>query len=1408
MLRKKCVSRGSLPGLRLGALTALLTLGGAGCQDAQETSVEEGTASATARRASRVPLAPELLTELTSDGQEVVSGELLVRVREGAEGALGTHGMLGARVLHSYHSVPGLQRVLLPASLDVEGAVAAYRADPNVLYAEPNYVYRIDASPDDPEFDELWGLHNTGQNSGTADVDLNMPEAWELTTGSDETVIAVIDTGINYLHEDLADNMWVNPGEIPGNEVDDDGNGYVDDVHGINAITGSGDPLDDNKHGSHCAGTIAGRGHNAKGVAGVNWRAKLIGCKFLSATGGGNTADAVECMDYLYGLRMRTAHPVKIVASSNSWGGGAFSQALQDSIARHLQAGILFIAAAGNSSANNDVSNNYPSNYPLPNIIAVAAIDRKDALASFSSYGRRRVHVGAPGVDVLSSVLEQDYALLSGTSMATPHVSGLVGLLKAQEPSRDWRALKNLVMAGGVESAALASKTISGRRIRAADVGGKGSLTCDNQVLTSRLTPLVDSLQVLRGGSVDLSATHINCANPAGPLELSVSPAGGPVALLDDGLGMDLAAGDGLYFAQWRPPSAGTYTLTFPSSETLTVTAMDVYRPARTVPFEWRTITGTPLNVADGTVVAVSTPFPVRYGNHLGFSQAWVSAEGYMSFTDSRFSSTNSRLPTTSWGTLVAPLWDNLHTTASPPGNVYHEVLGTAPHREWVIEWREIGNYGRRTDLPYPTATFQVVFQEDSSEVRFNYRDVDFQDGTGTYDRGGSATVGLQVISTDATLFSYNTKSLSNNQTLLFQTNAPPVVDTLEASPATVSEGGTLNFTASFSDADGAADADWTAEFDFDYVGTTFTVDSTQTFAAEGTVTASRTYPQSGRYVVALRVKDRDGGTSAVRTLVVNVDNVAPVAAAPSATPSSASEGQVVRLESSFTDVGATDGPWKVEWDFDYDGSRFNPGRVQSFNAQGPITLDHVFRQDGTFTVAMRVVDRDNGASSLQTFPITISDVRPALSALSAPASVVEGGGYSLATSFTDPGDRASPWSVQFDLDYDGTTFDVDREKSYAVGGDVGMDHVFEEHGVRVIAARIVDADGSVSEVRTVNLDVVDASPVILEAVATPLSGNEPRTAEFRITAASGSPTASMDPVRFYSWDFDGDGAVDHVSSDPRAVYRYLDNPLEGDTWRATVWVEDEDSRTPHTFSIVVRNAPPTLAAVAPTHAATAGVPFQLQLRATDPAGERDPLTWQLTSAPSGMSVSGTGLVQWVPTSPQAAADGKPHTVTVVVRDDDGAEVTATFTVNVAYNPVNGAPGAPVAVGPSTGSLLYDAKPVLVVLNAKDPDGDVLTYEFELHAGGLDGARVASASEVPAGENGTRFQVTKELEAGEYTWRARATDSRGAQGPWSEVATFQVQPLERGNGCSTAGGSFGGLLPLLVVALGLRRRRP
>lgn len=292
-------------------------------------------------------------------------------------------------------------------SLSTEALIKKFQLDPNVEYVEPNYIYQADATPNDPSYNLLWGQHNTGQSvggtSGTSDADIDAPEAWDTSTGSSDVVIAVIDTGVDYLHEDLADNMWQNPGEIPGNKIDDDNNGYIDDVYGIDAANNTGDPMDkvdeDGGHGTHVAGTIAAKGNNAKGVVGVSWNSKIMALKFLS-TGGGSSSDAIECLDYI--IAQKNAG-VNIVASNNSWGGGGYSQALIDAIEASNDAGILFLAAAGNDGVDNDVTPHYPSSYDLPGIISVAATDSDDTLASFSNYGATSVDLSAPGTNILSS---------------------------------------------------------------------------------------------------------------------------------------------------------------------------------------------------------------------------------------------------------------------------------------------------------------------------------------------------------------------------------------------------------------------------------------------------------------------------------------------------------------------------------------------------------------------------------------------------------------------------------------------------------------------------------------------------------------------------------------------------------------------------------------------------------------------------------------------------------------------------------------------------------------------------------------------------------------------------------------------------------------------------------------------
>ncbi|NJM90989.1 MAG: S8 family serine peptidase [Myxococcales bacterium] len=342
-----------------------------------------------------------------------------------------------------------LAKIDLDKSVTVEAALELLRKDPTVKYAEPNYIVHAFATPNDPRFNELWGMHNTGQTGGVADADIDAVEAWDNSVGSSEIVVGVVDTGVDFNHPDLAANMWTNPGEIPGNGLDDDGNGVIDDVHGFNAIANNGNPLDDNNHGSHCSGTIGAVGGNGIGVAGVNWEVSIMAIKFLSAGGSGTTADAIEGIDYAVG---RKNAGVNLRVLSNSWGGGGFSQALADSITAANAADILFVAAAGNAGSNNDSTPSYPASYDIPNVVSVAATDASDALASFSNYGLTTVDLGAPGVAVLSTTINNTYSVFSGTSMATPHVAGAAALVLSSNQTLSTAELKDVLMTRATRS--------------------------------------------------------------------------------------------------------------------------------------------------------------------------------------------------------------------------------------------------------------------------------------------------------------------------------------------------------------------------------------------------------------------------------------------------------------------------------------------------------------------------------------------------------------------------------------------------------------------------------------------------------------------------------------------------------------------------------------------------------------------------------------------------------------------------------------------------------------------------------------------------------------------------------------------------------------------------------------------
>jgi subtilisin family serine protease len=271
---------------------------------------------------------------------------------------------------------------------------------------------------------------------------MSVPQAWDLTTGRKDVVVAVVDTGTKFDHQDISANLWRNAGEVAGNGIDDDGNGYVDDVHGWNGVHNNGNPLDDHGHGTHVAGTIGAVGNNGVGIVGVNWNISIMTAKFLASNGSGAIYDAIEVIDYITNQKNRG---VPVVLSNNSWGGGGYFQPMADAIARARNAGILFVAAAGNNTNNNDSNPYYPCGYDLDNVISVAAVDSNGALASFSNFGANSVDIAAPGVNIASLGISSSssYVYMSGTSMAAPQVSGVLALMAARSPSVSYSQLRD-----------------------------------------------------------------------------------------------------------------------------------------------------------------------------------------------------------------------------------------------------------------------------------------------------------------------------------------------------------------------------------------------------------------------------------------------------------------------------------------------------------------------------------------------------------------------------------------------------------------------------------------------------------------------------------------------------------------------------------------------------------------------------------------------------------------------------------------------------------------------------------------------------------------------------------------------------------------------------------------------------
>lgn len=455
------------------------------------------------------------------------------------------------------------QTIPRAAAEELTNHIEALKASGEFDFVEPDYVRTIETLPTDSAFTNgtLWGLSNAGQGGGKVDADIGAIGAWDLTTGSTNVIVAIVDTGIRYTHDDLRGNMWRNPGESgegkESNGIDDDGDGYVDDVFGINAINGSGDPMDDNGHGTHVAGTIGATANDGFPHVGVSWNVRLMACKALNDKGGSSTysayvSDTVECINFA------VTNGARIINAS--YGDSGFSQTESNAIRMAREHGVLFVAAAGNKSEDSDISPLYPAAHSLGNVLSIAAIDRFDELASFSNYGQASVHLGAPGVDIFSCWMNTDsaYRSESGTSMATPHVVGVAALVAAQYPGIDIAEWRARLIHTATPLTALNGRCVSGGRVNAyraltatADgnldlvLGASGGVPLV-QGRTAFLQALVSDLLAVTNASVDAEVSDV-----------------GHLSLANDGAGNDRKADDELYV---------TPTFTVPAVTSLVVT--------------------------------------------------------------------------------------------------------------------------------------------------------------------------------------------------------------------------------------------------------------------------------------------------------------------------------------------------------------------------------------------------------------------------------------------------------------------------------------------------------------------------------------------------------------------------------------------------------------------------------------------------------------------------------------------------------------------------------------------------------------------------------------------------------------------------------------------------------------------
>ena len=645
-----------------------------------------------------------------------------------------------ATVFRRFAALGNIEVLELPRGVSAQAALTRYRQSGLVEFAEPDHWFTVAATPDDPSYvnGAQWNLHNLGQRGGVADADIDASEAWDTYHSATNIIVAVIDSGARYTHEDLAANLWINPDEIAGNGFDDDLNGIVDDVHGINAIVNSGDPFDDTGHGTHVTGIAGAVGNNGKGIAGVCWGVRLMICKFLN-NAGGSESDLIQCLDY---ARARGARVINCSFVSPD-----FSVILSNAFWNVRNSGIVVVAAAGNSGSNNDTTPQYPASYKIDNIIAVTATTRTDGFAGYN-YGANSVHLAAPGYQIYSTWNghDADYDFLSGTSMSAPQVASGAALLWSRFPSSSYHDIVNRLLATVDPLPGLAGRCITGGRLNLGKALGPPLQADFTPSQTSGLLPLTVNFTNTSFGGITNYSWDFGDGSPSS----------------------DVPSPEHLFV------NAGTYNVTLTVSGTnggvsmtnRVINAVGNYQ-IQAATFDWVPTNGMTLLALGGNGVSGphALPFTFRLYNQ-DYSQGYVSANGLIGFINVGLGSgANADAPNTAAPNgVVCPYWDDLNPAAG--GSVWFGTFGVSPNRKVVASWIDVPHanlIGQETRF-----TFQVILHE-SQQVTFQYLEV--ESGRGNLISGNSATIGLE----DSTggiaenyTFNGNPATVTNNQALLF----------------------------------------------------------------------------------------------------------------------------------------------------------------------------------------------------------------------------------------------------------------------------------------------------------------------------------------------------------------------------------------------------------------------------------------------------------------------------------------------------------------------------------------------------------------------------------------------------------------------------------------------------------------